>query len=174
MSSSLDRDRDLDPQGPTNKKLDDMGDIWGIQEEQIESMDPLKFSSWPWTILKGVLGVIIVTTIYLLYNLAEIPWTIGESFAGMMIFAFVPFFVSFVLGMTFESGKKALVFSIIVGMASLFLLYAILSHPYRMNLFDYGDGYSAYMWWYILLSFINMISFMPVAAVVASSTNVYE
>ena len=163
-----------DLQSSTDDKLNEMGDIWGTQEKQIENMAPLRFSSWPWTILKGILGVIIVTTIYLLYNLAEIPWTIGESGIAQQTVKIAPFFVSFVLGMTFESGKKALVFSIIVGMTSLFLLYVILSYPYRMNLFDYGPGYSAYMWWYILLSFINMISFMPVAAVLASSTNVYE
>ncbi len=164
-----------DLQESTKNKLDDMGENWDIQDEQLEELKVLKFSSWPWTVLKGALGVVIVTTVYLLYSLAEIPWTLGESIAGMMLFGFVPFFVSFVLGMTFENGKKALAFSLMVGMTSILLLYVILNLPYSMGLFDsHGDGYGTYMWWYILLSFINMISFMPVAAVLASSTNVYE
>ncbi len=168
-------DADTITDAATEEKLKEMGDTWSIQDEQIEALDPLKYSSWPWTILKGMFGVIIITTIYLLYNLVEIPWTIGQNFFGMMIFAFVPFFVAFVLGMTFESGKRALVFAFTVGMISLLLLVFILNMPYNMGLFDsFGNGRSTYLWWYVLLSFINLISFVPVGAVLASSTNVYE
>ena len=159
----------------TEEKLKEMGDTWSIQDEQIESLDPLKYSSWPWIILKGVFGVIILTTIYLIYNLVEIPWTIGENFYGMWVFAGVPFFVAFVLGMTFESGVKALAFALTVGMISLALLVILLHLPYNMGLFDSsGGGQSTYLWWYILLSFINLISLVPVGAVLASSTNVFE
>ena len=175
LETDAGEDAGVDIDTATEEKLKEMGDTWSIQDEQIEAIDPLKYSSWPWTILKGILGVVIITTTYLLYNLVEIPWTIGQNFFGMMIFAFVPFFVGFVLGMTFESGKRALVFAFTVGMISLALLAIILNLPYKMGLFDsYGGGQSTYLWWYVLLSFINLISFVPVGAVLASSTNVFE
>ena len=123
---------------------------------------------------EAVFGVIIITTIYLLYGLAELPWTLAESLVGMMIFAFVPFFVAFVLGMTFESGKKALAFAFTIGMISIAIMFIIIEMPFKMGLFEFGEGYTMQLWWHVLLSFINLISFVPVSAVLASSTNVYE
>ena len=36
----------------TSQKLDEMGDTRNIQDEQIERMAPLKYSSWPWIVLR--------------------------------------------------------------------------------------------------------------------------
>ena len=98
-----------------------------------------------------------------------------KTLFGYIIFGLGPFLVGFSLGMTFEKGKYALFFAFGIGMISLVIMYFILFLPHNMGLFDnLGPDNAKYLWWYLLACFFNLISIVPVAAVLASSTNVYE
>lgn len=152
--------------------LEGVGEMWG---DQIVKPDPvLKYNTIPWTILKFTFGLIILTTVYLLYSLKELPWTLFGSVLGMSIWCIAPFFVGFSIGLSMENIKKAFALSFALGLISVVLVYLLFNLPYSMNLFEYGPAYGIHLWWSVLLSFINMISFLPIGALVSASMNIYE
>ncbi len=147
-----------------------------LYEHQEDSPLPkMRFHTWPWVIVKSILAVLILTTIYLLYSLLELPFTLFGSIFGLAVFAGGPFFTGYVYGLSFQHIRRTMALSIFIGMLAIALMLYLFYTPYRMDIFlDFGVNYSRQMWWYVLLSFFNMISFFPIGAAVACSTNQYE
>ncbi len=151
-----------------------VGDLWDRQDKQTAKHDFGKYDSKPWMILKVTLGIIILTLLYLLYALQELPWTIFGSVMGLLLMAGGPFFVGLILGFSFDSMKKALALGIIVGMVSLALFFIIFTLPYNMGLADYEPGFMLNPWFYLFISFLDMISFVPTGVALAAATNMYD
>ena len=153
--------------------IEGVGELWAGQTE--DPMAGMVFTAPYWLIIKAGLAVIILTTIYLLYSLVELKFSLFGNVAGLAIFAGGPFFVGWTLGLSFMSAKRALIYALVIGLVSTFLMLFLFFTPYRMDVWlDYGPGYSTEMWWYWILSFINVISFVPIGAAVAASTNAYD
>jgi len=125
--------------------------------------------------VKGVLVFCIITLVYLLYGLHELPWTLFGSVAGILILAFGPFFAGLILGYTFQNPKFALVCALLIGFAGMAACFFLMQLPYRMGLAEYGPDFMGNVWYYgFFIPFLISITFVPAGAMVGASTNVHE
>lgn len=116
-----------------------------------------------------------ITLVYLLYALNELPWRLFGSVIGILLLVMAPFFSGLILGFTFESPKAALAYSIIIGFFSVGLCMALMMLPGILNITEIGFGLNKNVWFYgFFIPFLVTISFVPAGAMISSSTNVYE
>lgn len=151
-----------------------IGDLWDRQDEQTADHDFGLYDSKPWMLLKVVLGIATLTLIYVLYALQELPWTIFGSVLGLLLMGSVPFLVGLIIGFSFDSMKWALALGIVVGMVSLALFFIIFTLPDTMGLADYEPAFMLDVWFYLFISFLDMITFVPAGVALAAATNMYD
>lgn len=162
----LELDRNVDA-------IEGVGELWNGQDER--PMDPMIFTAPHWLIIKGCLAVIVLTTIFLLYSLPELGYTLYGNLVGLVIFGAGPFFVGWSLGISFMKAGWALVYGLVIGLAATILALYLFYLPYSMEIWlDFGPGHSVRMWSNWLMTFFATISFVPIGAAVAASTNAYE
>ncbi|MDO9537415.1 MAG: hypothetical protein Q7J68_03750 [Thermoplasmata archaeon] len=161
--------------GNDQDSTESIGEFWTKQEEETPEFDFSIYNSIPWMILKTSLAISMMTLVYILYGLHELPWRLFGSGTGLLILAGAPFFAGIILGYSFESPKLSLFYAIIIGFISIGLGFLIMSAPYLMKLAYYEMGFMSDVWFYgFFIPFLLTISFVPAGAMLAASTNVYE
>ncbi len=148
------------------------GELW--ERQSMQEQDFGMYNSIPWMLLKTVLGISILVLIYLLYALQELPWSIFGSAVGLLILGFGPFFVGVVLGFSFESMKKALAFGMTISFAAMGIAFFLFRLPYSMDMALYHPGFMLNVWFYSVIWFIVIMSFVPAGIAVAAASNQYE
>ncbi|MDD4307211.1 MAG: hypothetical protein PHU53_00185 [Thermoplasmata archaeon] len=152
-----------------------MGDLWNTQDIQTREFDYGRYNTVPWVLLKSFFAICMMTLVYLLYALHELPWRLFGSVIGILILVLAPFFAGLILGFTFESPKAALAYSIIIGFVSVGSCMALMMLPGILHVTEFGFGLNKNVWFYgFFIPFLVTISFVPAGALVSSSTNVYE
>ena len=116
-----------------------------------------------------------MSLVYLLYALRELPWGLFGSVIGILILVMTPFFAGLILGFTFENPKLALVYSLLIGFLSIGLGIILMMLPKTLELAQYGPLFMKDVWFYgFFIPFLVTISFVPAGAMISASTNVYE
>lgn len=160
---------------PDNESVEGYGNLWDRQEAQGADSDQNMYNSGLWLIIKTIFAICIMTLVFILYGLHELPWSLFGSGTGLIILSVAPFFAGLMLGFSFQNPKKALVFSILIGLISIFMCFVLMMLPYLLKLADYGPGFMSDVWFYgFFIPFLLMISLVPAGAMVSVSTNVYE
>jgi hypothetical protein len=168
---------DIEPQENTqnNESLVGYGNLWKRQEGQGAGSDQLTYNTIPWFAIKTIFAICLLTLVFILYALHELPWSLFGSGIGLIILATTPFFAGLMLGFSFQNPRRALAFSMLVGFISLVLCFFLMMLPYLMKLADYGPGFMSDVWFYgFIIPFLLTISLVPAGAMVSVSTNVYE
>jgi len=120
-------------------------------------------------------AVCMMSLVYLLYALSELPWGLFGSVAGILILVMTPFFAGLILGFAFDSPKRALVYSLIIGFISIGICIFLMMLPKLLELAEYGSGFLKNVLFYgFFIPFLVTISFVPAGAMLSASTNVYE
>jgi len=155
--------------------LNGFGNLWKRQEEQGTDTDQNMYNSVTWFAIKTIFAISIITLVFILYGLHELPWSLFGSGLGLIILATAPFFAGLMLGFSFQNPKKALAYSMLIGIISIVLCFFLMMLPYLLKLADYGPGFMSDVWFYGFFSpFLLTISLVPAGAMVSVSTNVYE
>jgi len=155
-------------------KVKTIGEFWHHQDEVTSDFDFTIYNSKLWLMLKSVLGISMLTLIYVLWAMHEIPWNIFGWSIGLLILTCGPFFVGLIIGFSFESLKNALYLVIIVIMVSLALSFLIFILPYKLHCAEYEKDFMLEVWYYFVIWIILSISLVPAGAGLATATNVYE
>ena len=152
-----------------------IGDLWSRQEENVSEFDFSRYNTVPWMVIKTIFAVCMMAVAYLLYALHELPWALFGSVAGILILTGAPFFAGLMLGFAFESPKRALAYSVMLGFISIGLCMALMMLPMNLELAEYGPGFMKNVWFYgFFIPFLVTISFVPAGTMVSASTNVYD
>lgn len=152
-----------------------IGDLWARQDGQGSEFDFSMYDSRPWMAVKVLLSLCIITLIFLLYGLRELPWTLYGSAIGMLVLGFGPFFAGLVLGYSFERPKMALACTIAISLASTALCFALMILPRMMGLAEYGPMFMSDIWYNgFFIPFLITITFVPAGTMLGTSTNIQE
>jgi len=126
-------------------------------------------------LIKTLFAVTMMSLVYMLYALKELPWGLFGSVIGILILVMTPFFAGLILGFTFENPKLALAFSTFIGFVSIGLGMLMMMLPKILGLAEYGPDFMKDVWFYgFFIPFLVTISFVPTGAMVSVSTNVYD
>ena len=126
-------------------------------------------------LVKTCFAVCMMSLVYLLYALIELPWGLFGSVTGILILVMTPFLAGLILGFTFESPRRALVFSLVIGFMSIGICIVLMMLPKLLNLAEYGSGFMTNLLFYgFFIPFLVTISFVPAGAMLSASTNVYD
>lgn len=155
-------------------KVKSIGEFWHHQDEVTRDFDFTMYDSKLWLVMKTVLGISMLTLVYVLWAMHEIPWNIFGWSIGLLIVTLGPFFVGFIIGFSFESLKNALYLVIVVILASLALSFLIFVLPYKLHYAEYEKDFMLEIWYYFFIWIILSISLVPAGAGLAAATNVYE
>jgi hypothetical protein len=133
------------------------------------------YNSGPWFVVKTIFAASIMTLAFVLYALHELSWSLFGSGLGLIILAVAPFFAGLMLGFSFQSPRRALAFSLLIGLISIALCFFLMMLPYLLKLADYGPGFMGDVWFYgFIIPFLLTISLVPAGAMASVSTNIYE
>lgn len=152
-----------------------IGELWAREEQQTNDADLARYNSIPWILMKTLLSICMMTLVFLLYALHELPWRLYGSALGIIILVMAPFFAGLILGFTFESPKIALVYSVLIGFISIVLCMVLMMLPNLIGISDSGFSLDRNVWFYgFFIPFLITISFVPSGTMISSSANVYE
>ncbi len=152
-----------------------IGDLWDRQDGQTQDFDHMKYNSAPWMLAKTGLAICMMSLVYMLYALMELPWGLFGSVTGILILVMTPFLAGMVLGFSFESPSRALVFSMFMGFISIAVCICLMMLPKLLDLAEYGSGFLSNVLFYgFFIPFLVTISFLPAGAMLSASTNVYD
>jgi hypothetical protein len=133
------------------------------------------YNSGPWFAIKIIFAICIMSLVFILYALHELPWSLFGSAIGLIILSATPFFAGLMLGFSFQNPRRALAFSVLIGFISVALCFFLMMVPYLLKLADYNLGFMSDVWFYgFFVPFLLTISLVPAGAMVSVSTNVYD
>lgn len=155
-------------------KVKTIGEFWHHQDEVTRDFDFAIYNSKLWLFLKIILGISMLTLVYVLWAMHEIPWNIFGWSIGLFLIALVPLFVGLIIGFSFESLKNALYLVIVVILASVGLAFLIFVLPYQLHYAEYEKDFMLEVWYYFIMWILISISLVPAGAGLATATNVYE
>ncbi len=160
---------------PEGDPVKEIGEFWNRQEEQVYDFDFARYNSGPWFAVKTGLSICMISLVYLIYGLHELPWSLYGSATGIIILVMTPFFAGMILGYTFENPKLALAYSLVIGFISIGISFFLMLLPNMLELAEYGPGFMKNVWFYgFFLPFLVTMSFVSAGTMLSASTNVYS
>jgi len=155
--------------------VDAYGELWAREEAQTHDTDFARYNSVPWILVKIIFAVCMMTLVFLLYALHELPWRLFGSVIGIIILVMTPFFAGMILGFTFESPKIALAVSIPLGFLSIGFTMFLMMLPGLLGVASTGFGLDTNVWFYgFFIPFLVTISFVPAGTMISASANMVE